>query len=96
MTAYFIVEVDVTDPAVFEEYRKGAHATVVAHGGSYVVRGGALETVEGGWQPARLVILAFPTMARLKGWYNSPDYVPLRALRFKSARSRAIMVEGAD
>ena len=49
MTGYIIVEIDVTDPSVYEEYRQAAGATVVAHGGKYLVRGGAAEALEGDW-----------------------------------------------
>ena len=39
MPAYFIVDIDVTDPTVFEEYRKAVPATVKKYGGKFLVRG---------------------------------------------------------
>ena len=39
MSAYLIAEVEVTDPAVFEQYRAGVPATIAAYGGKYLVRG---------------------------------------------------------
>ena len=81
MPAYLIAEVEVTDPAVFEQYRAGVPATIAAYGGKYLVRGDALEVLEGTWQPKRVILLHFDIMARLKEWYGSKEYVPLLALR---------------
>ena len=40
MPAYFIVDLEITDPAGFEEYRQLVPATIQQYGGRYVVRGG--------------------------------------------------------
>ena len=95
MTGYVIAEVDVQDPALFEEYRKLVPATIAQYGGKYIVRGGATETKEGGWTPKRVVVLEFPTMARARDWYHSAEYAPALAMRLKAAKSRVILVEGA-
>ncbi len=95
MAAYLIAEVDVHDAALFEEYRKVVPATIAKHGGKYVVRGGATETLEGGWTAKRIVVLEFPTMEQARKWYHSPDYAPALAMRLKAARTKAILVEGA-
>ena len=94
MAAYVLVEVDVTDAALFQEYAKGVPATIAAHGGKYIVRGGAVETKEGGWAPKRVVVLEFPSMAQARKWYDSPEYKPLLALRLKAANAKLILVEG--
>ena len=94
MAAYVLVEVDVTDPTLFQEYAKGVPATIAAHGGKYIVRGGAVETKEGGWAPKRVVVLEFPSMAQARKWYDSPEYKPLLALRLKAANAKLILVEG--
>ena len=94
MSAYVLVEVDVTDPALFQEYAKGVPATIAAHGGKYIVRGGAVETKEGGWAPKRVVVLEFPSMTQARKWYDSPEYKPLLALRLKAANAKLILVEG--
>jgi len=95
MAAYIIVELEVTDPAGFEEYRQQVPATIARYGGRYVVRGGTTETLEGGWQPKRVVVLEFASMEQAKRWYNSEEYRAPKALRFKTAVSKAILVEGA-
>jgi uncharacterized protein (DUF1330 family) len=95
MPAYFIVDVEVTDPAGFEEYRKLVPGTVQKYGGRFLVRGGAVETLEGDWQPKRVVVLEFPSLEQAKRWYNSEDYRDPKALRFKTAKTKLILVEGA-
>ena len=87
MPAYFIVDVEVTDPAGFEEYRKLVPGTVQKYGGRFLVRGGAVESLEGDWQPKRVVVLEFPSLEQAKRWYNSEDYRDPKALRFKTART---------
>jgi len=90
MAAYIIAEVDVTDPEVFEQYRSQVSGTIEQYGGEYLVRGGALEKAEGDWNPKRLVIIQFESMARAKEWY---DWGP-KALRHQSANTNVILVEG--
>ena len=95
MTAYVIVDIDVTDPVHYEEYKKLAAPTVELYGGKYIARGGRTEVLEGTWQPHRLVILEFESLDRAKEWLNSPEYAPARALRHQYARTNMIVVEGA-
>jgi uncharacterized protein (DUF1330 family) len=94
MSAYVIVEIDVQDPVGYEEYKKHAAATVHAHGGKYIVRGGKTEVLEGDWQPKRIVILEFPSMDRAKEWLNCEEYREPRKMRHATARTNMILVEG--
>jgi uncharacterized protein (DUF1330 family) len=95
MAAYVIAEVDVTDAATFEEYRKQVPPTVEKYGGRFLVRGGAIHPVEGDWRPGRLVVLQFPSVEQARRWYDSEDYRGPKALRFRSAQTRIVLVEGA-
>jgi uncharacterized protein (DUF1330 family) len=95
MAAYVVAEVEVTDPAVYENYRKMVPATVAQYGGKFLVRGGAVQVKEGSWQPKRLVMLEFASMDQARKWYASPEYAPALALRLKAARSKVLLVEGA-
>jgi uncharacterized protein (DUF1330 family) len=94
MAAYVIVDIDVTDPATFEEYKKHGPAAVALHGGRYLARGGAVTTLEGSWAPTRLVIMEFPDVARARQWLESPEYREGRRLRHASARTEMVVVEG--
>jgi uncharacterized protein (DUF1330 family) len=94
MSAYVIVDIKVTEPVVYEEYKKLAAATVTAYGGKYLARGGQTETLEGQWVPNRLVILQFGSIAGAKEWLVSPEYSEARQLRHRSAISNMVIVEG--
>jgi len=94
MAAYLIVDLDVKNPAGYDDYRREVPATVAKYGGRFVVRGGAMEVLEGDWNPKRVVVLEFPSMDALKRWYHSDDYKPLIALRQKHSTGNLIAVEG--
>ena len=94
MAAYVIADIEVIDSAGFAEYQQKVPATIAAYGGRYLVRGGATEALEGGWSPKRFVILEFPSVAQLKTWYTSPEYVPLIAIRQRTTRSKLVAAEG--
>ena len=77
MAAYIIANVEVTDAATYERYRKDVPATIEKYGGRFLVRGGAVEALEGDFVPKRIVVLEFPSVERAKAWWNSPEYRPL-------------------
>ncbi|MBV8143356.1 MAG: DUF1330 domain-containing protein [Gammaproteobacteria bacterium] len=94
MAAYIIANVQVTDPAVYEEYRRQVPAIIAAYGGRFLARGGQVEDLESGANPQRVVVLEFPDMARLKAFYHSPEYQPLIALRQRASRATLFAVGG--
>jgi uncharacterized protein (DUF1330 family) len=94
MAGYVIAEVEVTDPAGFEAYRKAVPATIEKYGGRYAVRGGALQVMEGDWRPKRLVVLEFPSVEQARRWYDSEEYREPKALRMRTSRSSVVIVEG--
>jgi uncharacterized protein (DUF1330 family) len=92
--AYVISDVEFLDPVGVAEYRKLAAASIAKHGGRYIVRGGGIDVVEGGWQPKQIVIVEFPTMVRARAWYRSADYAPALALSRTALKRNLIFVEG--
>jgi uncharacterized protein (DUF1330 family) len=94
MSAYVIADIEITDPTTYEEYRKQVPAVIAKYGGRYIVRGGKVEPLEGGWSPKRLAVLEFPTLEQALKWYRSPEYAPLIKLRQKTSRGRIVLVEG--
>ncbi len=91
---YLVVHLDVHDPEGFEKYRDKVAPTVAQYGGKYLVRGGAMEMVEGDALPPRTVILEFPSLEQAKTWYNSPEYQEILGLRLAAANGSAQFVEG--
>lgn len=94
MTAYVIVDINVTDPARYEDYKRLAAPTVELYGGKYIARGGKTETLEGDWSPTRLVILQFDNTEQAKNWLNSTEYSQARNLRHETAISQMVVIEG--
>jgi uncharacterized protein (DUF1330 family) len=94
MAAYLFVNIEVSDPAAYAEYRNGVSPLIYKHGGEYLARGGATELIEGDWTPGRLVLLKFPDMAALQAFLNDPEYQPLKALRLRAAETQMLAVEG--
>jgi len=94
MSAYIVVEIEVLDQESYETYKQLVSPSLAAFGGRYIVRGGAVETLEGGWSPKRVVILEFPSATRAKAWWDSAEYAEAKALRRSVARTRMFLVEG--
>jgi uncharacterized protein (DUF1330 family) len=94
--AYLFAELEITDPAIYEQYRSQVPATIAKYGGRYLVRGGDPQTLEGNRPLHRCVILEFDSPARLAEWYHSRDYAPLKELRQKSAKTHAFVLNGVE
>jgi uncharacterized protein (DUF1330 family) len=96
MTAYLILELDIQNSEAMVEYREKAGAILEAHGGRYLVRGGAYETLEGGWAPPRITVVAFPSYEAALGFYHSEAYKPLLSQRLAAGSYKGIVVKGVD
>lgn len=94
MSAYVVVQVNVHNPIAYEEYRKHVPATLALYDGKFLVRGGAVETLEGAWKPERFVILEFPSVERAQEWWASPEYRAIVGIRYDNASSQMIVVQG--
>lgn len=62
--------------------------------GRYVIRGGAVQTLEGEAPKGYMVMIAFDSVARARDWYYSPAYQAIQPIRANSTRSRILLVEG--
>jgi uncharacterized protein (DUF1330 family) len=94
MKAYIIVDVKITNPTLYDGYRKLTPPSLEAFEGKFIVRGGITETLEGDWQPGRIVVVEFPSLERAKAWWSSDGYAPAKAIRQAASITRMIMVEG--
>ena len=94
MAAYVIVEVTITDKELYEVYKKLTPAAIEAFDGKFVVRGGESESLEGDWNPERVVVLEFPNVDRAKEWWSSEQYAVAKAIRQKAGITRMLVVEG--
>jgi uncharacterized protein (DUF1330 family) len=93
-SAYIIANVRVTDAAQYDNYKTFSSLAMQAYGAEVCVRGGAVEVLEGDWQPDRLVVLKFPSLAQARTFYDSSEYSRARQAREGAAVMRMVLVEG--
>ena len=95
MSAYMLVDCEVTDPKRYEKYKKLAPAAIAQYGGRYLVRGGETVVLEGTWLPKRVVVMEFPDLESARRFYDSPEYKKARAARAGAAHMNMVAVAGA-
>jgi uncharacterized protein (DUF1330 family) len=96
MPAYFIAEIEITNPAGYEPYRTAVPATIAQYGGRYLTRGSDIELIEGGPEPKRVVILEFADSTAVKRWYNSLQYQKILPIRLANSTGRAFIAAGVS
>ena len=94
MSAYVIFDVEIRDPARYQEFMKGVKPALEAAGGRYLARGGAHKVYEGDWTPRRIVLLEFPSIAAWESFYNGETYQGLISIRDECSLARLVSVEG--
>lgn len=80
MTAYLIANYDVSNEAQYQAYLASAVPMITSAGGKILVAGSDGEAIEGSPR-AVSVVLEFPTMTALRGWYYSTEYQRIVSLR---------------
>jgi uncharacterized protein (DUF1330 family) len=91
--AYVVAEVAIHDADAFaRDYAPSVAGTLQPFGGRFLTSG-KLTALEGG-VPPRFVIIAFDSVEKARGWYDSPAYQPLLAIRKKTATSTLFIAEG--
>ena len=96
MPAYVIASVsEAHDDEALAEYRRRNSAAVEAHGGRFLVRGGAMDVLEGDWSPLRVVVMEFDDAATARRWYESDEYQAAIPIRQGASTTDIIVVEGA-
>ena len=94
MPGYVLLELEIFDKSQLEEYKKLAPATLQAHEGKLIVRGGEQIVLEGDWNPERVVIIEFPSVEKAKEWYHSDAYQEASVFRNKAAKTKMILFAG--
>jgi uncharacterized protein (DUF1330 family) len=94
MPAYLIANITVTDPKRYPEYRDKVAPVIAQYGGKFLIRGGAVHSVEGDLGVDRLVVIEFADMETARQFYDSPEYAPLLKLRLETTRSQVAFAQG--
>jgi uncharacterized protein (DUF1330 family) len=96
VTAYLIVDLDIHSPEGFQGYRSNVPRFIAKHGGRYIVRGGEFEVIEGDFKPHRLVIFDFPDRQSIRNTFADEEYLKLAQVKFRTAKTIAVAVDGID
>jgi uncharacterized protein (DUF1330 family) len=92
--AYIIADVTVTNPEQMAKYREWSTKAMQEHGAEVLVRGGAVEVLEGPWTPSRVVLLGFESADKARAFYASETYQHAITVRQGAGIMRMVMVEG--
>lgn len=96
MKGYLLVEIEVSDAARYAQYRAATPAVIAAFGGRFIVRGGAVEPLEGGHDGRRVVLIEFPSPEAVRAFWTSPAYAEVKRLREGAAIFNARLLTGAQ
>lgn len=96
MPAYIIVEIEIHDAKLYEDYKKLTPGSLLPYEGKFIVRGAQTESLEGDWNPQRIVVLEFPSVEKAKTWWASEEYAPAKAIRQSTSKTKMIVVEGYE
>jgi uncharacterized protein (DUF1330 family) len=95
MSAYLIVDVTrIRDEEIYGRYKKQVSPGMVAAGGRYLARGGAIDVLEGDWRPNRLILVRFESAAAARTWWASKEYAALKSARQASTDCNMVIVDG--
>ena len=96
MACYTVGHITITNMEGYKEYAAQVPATIAAHGGEYLVRGGHATDMEGQMPGDRHVVLQFESRAAAEGWYNSPEYQAILPIRLANSTGVMTIVDGYE
>lgn len=96
MSSYVLIDTATLDEQAYSEFAVKIREAVMAAGGSFLVRGGDVEVIEGDWSPQRIVILAFDSAEGAGSFVRSDSYTGLKQLREQAVKSNVVVVSGYD
>ena len=81
MAALLIVQASVQQRDAYKAYQAAVQPLVGAFGGRLKATGTQLEVLEGRHDGRRLVVFEFPSMDAIHAFWDSPQYLEVKALR---------------
>lgn len=91
---YIVAHITVRNPDAYKEYIERDTPILKALGGSFIIRGGQSQVMEGE-SLDRHVVIEFPSYEAAQAAYNDPEYQDVAEIRRRNADSVIIVVEGA-
>ena len=91
MSAYLIVSYDVADQQAYEAYVPGVIPLLQKHGGEVLAADYDVKSLEG--QASQVnVVIRFDSEKAAMGFYNDPEYAPVRQIRLDSTSNGVMML----
>jgi uncharacterized protein (DUF1330 family) len=94
MSAFVIFDVEIRDSARYQEFMQGVKPALEQAGARYLARGGAHKVYEGDWEPRRIVITEFPSVAAWEAFYEGAVYQELKSIRDECSSAQLVCVDG--
>jgi uncharacterized protein (DUF1330 family) len=86
VSAYLIVQINITREQRWPEYRAAVGPLARKFGGRYIVAGAVkIDVLEGSHDGRSLVVFEFPSMQAIHDFWNSAEYGEVKKLREGSA-----------
>ena len=93
---YFFVEVEITDPAAYQAYRRAVPDIISAHRGRILVRGGDPQPLDGVIPQRRRVTVEFDSPEAVKAFYYSDEYQAVRPIRLNASNGFVCLLTGME
>lgn len=93
--AYWVAQVNVTEPVAYARYAEAASEAFRKHGGKILSRAGRVVALEGE-SKARNVAIEFPSVEAALSCYNSDEYQQAKAHRVDAGQVSLIILEGVE
>lgn len=97
--AYLVAKLTVKNHKEYiERYGMPVVEVLEQYGAEVLAASPNPEAIEGEWESNWTVIIRFPSMAKAKEFYASPEYTPFRSLRINELIDKGAigLVEGFD
>jgi uncharacterized protein (DUF1330 family) len=92
--AYVVGHLTVKQPALWAEYRSKVPSTLIPWDGDLMFRGRLVASLVGEMSLQDIVVIRFPDLAAIYGWFASPAYQVLIPLRQQAAEMTLHIYEG--
>jgi uncharacterized protein (DUF1330 family) len=94
MAAYLFIQGAVLDKVRYKAYQEAVQPLIKRFEGRLIASGAGLEVLEGTYDGRRLLVFEFPSMERLKAFWNAPEYIVVKRLREGAASLDIWAVQG--
>jgi uncharacterized protein (DUF1330 family) len=94
MAALLIIQASVTQRESYKAYQAAVQPLIASFGGKLKGSGVGLDVLEGAHDGRRLVVFEFPSVEKIKEFWNSSAYAKVKQLREGAAKVDVWAVPG--